>query len=51
MAPVDHYSDLRDAMVRRLVDAGFTVERSHHEVGTAGQAEINYKFASPAARR
>jgi glutamine synthetase len=26
------------------MDAGFTVERAHHEVGTAGQAEINYKF-------
>ena len=44
--PVDHYADLRDAMVRRLIDAGFTVERSHHEVGTAGQAEINYKFST-----
>ena len=44
VSPLDHYSDLRDSMVRRLIDVGFTVERSHHEVGTAGQAEINYKF-------
>ena len=51
VAPVDHYSDLRDAMVRQLIDAGFTVERSHHEVGTAGQAEINYRFSHAAARR
>ncbi len=42
--PVDHFADLRDAMVRTLVNSDFTVERSHHEVGTAGQAEINYRF-------
>jgi len=46
VAPVDHYSDLRDAMVRRLGDAGLVVERAHHEVGTAGQAEINYRFST-----
>jgi len=46
VAPLDHYSDLRDAMVTRLLGAGFTVERSHHEVGTSGQGEINYKFST-----
>jgi glutamine synthetase len=44
--PADHYADLRDAIVRRMIDCGFTVERSHHEVGTAGQAEINFKFST-----
>jgi len=44
--PVDHYADLRDAMVQNLLGAGFTVERAHHEVGTAGQAEINYRFGT-----
>ncbi len=44
--PVDHYADLRDAMVRTLIGAGFHVERAHHEVGTAGQAEINYRFGT-----
>ena len=44
VSPVDHYSDLRDEMSTALLDAGFEVERAHHEVGTAGQAEINYKF-------
>ncbi|MGZ4615100.1 MAG: type I glutamate--ammonia ligase [Actinomycetes bacterium] len=42
--PVDHYADLRDEMSLRLNEAGLEVERAHHEVGTAGQAEINYKF-------
>jgi glutamine synthetase len=42
--PVDHYADLRDEMVLALQGVGITVERAHHEVGTAGQAEINYRF-------
>lgn len=44
--PVDHYADLRDAMVSRLLEVGIQVERAHHEVGTAGQAEINYRFST-----
>ncbi|HHW50849.1 MAG TPA: type I glutamate--ammonia ligase [Pseudoclavibacter sp.] len=42
--PVDHLADLRDDIVLELVKAGLQVERSHHEVGTAGQCEINYRF-------
>jgi len=42
--PVDHFADLRDQMVLALDALGLEVERAHHEVGTAGQAEINYKF-------
>ncbi|CAM4194757.1 type I glutamate--ammonia ligase [Nocardiopsis rhodophaea] len=42
--PVDHYSDLRSTMVRNLIDAGVNVEIQHHEVGTAGQAEIDFRF-------
>jgi glutamine synthetase len=42
--PVDHYADLRDDIVSHMMASGFSVERGHHEVGTAGQAEINYKF-------
>jgi glutamine synthetase len=42
--PVDHYADLRDDMASNLTASGFELERGHHEVGTAGQAEINYKF-------
>jgi len=44
VAPYDHYTDLRDDMVKNLEASGLQVERAHHEVGTAGQAEINYKF-------
>ncbi|MFV0458411.1 MAG: type I glutamate--ammonia ligase [Actinomycetales bacterium] len=42
--PVDHFADLRDAICTELDALGLAVERSHHEVGTAGQAEINYRF-------
>jgi glutamine synthetase len=42
--PYDHFADLRDQMVQTLHSVGFTVEKAHHEVGTGGQAEINYKY-------
>ena len=42
--PVDHMADLRDAMCVSLDQVGLEVERAHHEVGTAGQQEINYRF-------
>ncbi len=44
VAPVDHFGDLRDDIVRHMENAGLQVERAHHEVGTAGQAEINWRF-------
>ncbi len=42
--PVDHFADLRAEISLELDRNGLQVERQHHEVGTAGQAEINYKF-------
>jgi len=42
--PSDRMVDLRDDMVTNLEKVGLQVERAHHEVGTAGQQEINYKF-------
>jgi glutamine synthetase len=42
--PMDHFADIRDEMCLKLADVGLSVERAHHEVGTAGQQEINYRF-------
>jgi glutamine synthetase len=44
VAPNDAYVDLRDSMAGKLTGAGFTIERGHHECGSGGQSEINYKF-------
>jgi glutamine synthetase len=42
--PMDHYQDLRSEMVAELERAGVEVEVQHHEVGTAGQAEIDMRY-------
>jgi glutamine synthetase len=44
--PMDHYQDLRSEMVLTLRELGVPVEVHHHEVGTAGQGEIDMGFAS-----
>jgi len=44
VSPVDKLADLRDQICLQLAAVGLHVERSHHEVGTAGQCEINYRF-------
>ncbi|HET8595666.1 MAG TPA: type I glutamate--ammonia ligase, partial [Intrasporangium sp.] len=44
VSPVDHFADFRDTICTELKEVGLNVERSHHEVGTAGQMEINYRF-------
>ncbi len=44
VAPYDHFGDLRDEIVIEMEKTGLHVERAHHEVGTAGQAEINWRF-------
>jgi glutamine synthetase len=43
--PMDHYQDLRSEMVLELRKLGIPVEVHHHEVGTAGQSEIDMGFA------
>lgn len=42
--PSDTYQDLRSEMCLKLIDAGIEVEMHHHEVGTAGQGEIDIRF-------
>ena len=44
VAPYDHMQDLRDEMGEILGRVGFEVERAHHEMGSGGQQEINYRF-------
>ncbi len=44
VAPYDKTVDIRDEMARHLANSGFQIERLHHEVGTGGQQEINYRF-------
>jgi glutamine synthetase len=44
VAPTDAQQDIRSEMVRLMQAAGLRVERHHHEVATAGQAEINFRF-------
>lgn len=44
--PTDHYQDLRSEMVKVLEQVGIHIEVQHHEVGTAGQAEIDMRFDS-----
>ena len=44
--PSDKYQDIRSLMVKNLLAAGVEVEKHHHEVATAGQAEIDLRFDS-----
>ncbi|MDO5081728.1 type I glutamate--ammonia ligase [Buchananella hordeovulneris] len=46
VTPADKYADLRDVMSQTMQEVGLVVERAHHEVGSGGQQEINYRFAS-----
>lgn len=42
--PMDHYQDIRSEMVLTMKQCGIEVEVHHHEVGTAGQAEIDMRY-------
>lgn len=45
VAPTDSQQDLRTEMVLEMAKAGIHVECQHHEVATAGQAEIDMRFS------
>ena len=45
VSPTDKLQDLRAEMVAQLMSVGVNVEVHHHEVGGAGQAEIDMKFS------
>jgi glutamine synthetase len=44
--PTDTQQDIRTEMCLELERAGMIVERHHHEVASAGQAEINFRYDS-----
>src|SRR5205814_485342 len=43
--PMDTLQDIRNEMALELEKAGVPVDKQHHEVATAGQAEIDVRFA------
>ncbi len=45
-APVDTFTDLRTEMCLVMEEVGIEIETHHHEVASAGQAEIDMKYDS-----
>ncbi|MEX0817934.1 MAG: type I glutamate--ammonia ligase, partial [Pirellulaceae bacterium] len=43
--PADQMMNIRNEMMQTMIDCGLDVECQHHEVGTAGQSEIDLRFA------
>jgi len=44
--PTDSLEDIRAEMVKIMIQCGIDIEAEHHEVATAGQAEIDMRFES-----
>ena len=45
VAPTDSQQDIRSEMALTMEDVGISIECQHHEVATAGQAEIDMRFS------
>lgn len=43
--PADQMMNIRNEMMQAMIDIGLEVEAQHHEVATAGQSEIDLRFA------
>ncbi|MEW6361800.1 MAG: type I glutamate--ammonia ligase [Pyrinomonadaceae bacterium] len=46
VSPVDTLIDIRNSISKTLDSVGITVECHHHEVATAGQCEIDFKYSN-----
>src|SRR6516162_11815166 len=46
VGPADTQQDIRTEMTLLMEQLGVQIERQHHEVATAGQAEIDYRFTT-----
>ncbi|MFN3362173.1 MAG: type I glutamate--ammonia ligase, partial [Pseudanabaenaceae cyanobacterium] len=46
VSPSDIYQDIRTEMLLTMQKCGLPIEKHHHEVGTGGQAELGFRFAS-----
>src|SRR3989338_8640412 len=44
--PHDSQQDLRSEIILKMIAAGIPVEKQHHEVATAGQAEIDIRYST-----
>jgi len=44
--PADQMMNIRNDMMQTMIDCGLDVECQHHEVGTAGQSEIDLRYNS-----